>query len=401
MTDVIIAGIGQTPVGEHWEVSLRSLAVKVMLAAIKDAGGLRPQALYVGNMLGASLSHQAHLGALLADFGGLHLGDGMDQESREQRTGIEAETVEAGGASGGAALRQGYMAVASGLVDVALVVGVEKFTDVVGAEVEAALATATDGDFEAIQGLTPTAQAALLARSYMHEFHTPADGLAGFPLTAHANAAGNKNAMFRKAISLDAYHKAEPVSDPLNMFDVAPNADGAAALILTRVELLPEDFSHPLVRIAASASASEPLGRHNRADPLWFAAAQVSVEQALRKAGMQREQVDLFEYHDAYSIYAALSLEAAGFAPAGQGWKLAADGSIGLTGQIPCTTMGGSKARGNPGGATGVYQAVEAALQLQERAGSNQIAGAKIAMIQCLGGPAATAVTHILEKMGD
>jgi acetyl-CoA C-acetyltransferase len=398
MTEVIIAGIGQTPVGEHWEVSLRSLAVKVMLAAIKDAGGLRPQALYVGNMLGATLSRQAHLGALLADFGGLRFDD---KEAPEHRAGIEAETVEAGGASGGAALRQGYMAVASGLVDVALVVGVEKFTDVVGPEVEAALATATDGDFEAIQGLTPTAQAAMLARRYMHEFTIPVDGLAGFPLTAHANAAGNKNAMFRKAITLEAYHKAEPVSDPLNMFDVAPNADGAAALILTRAELLPKDFSHPLVRIAASASASDTLGLHTRLDPLWFSAVQASFEQALRKAGMKREQVDLFEYHDVYSIYAALCLEACGFALPGQGWKLAADGSIGLTGQIPCATMGGSKARGNPGGATGVYQAVEAVLQLQGRAGSSQITGAKIAMIQCLGGPAATAITHILEGVRD
>jgi acetyl-CoA C-acetyltransferase len=380
---------------------LRSLAVKVMLAAIKDAGGLRPQGLYVGNMLGATLSRQAHLGALLADFGGLHLGDTKDRKNREQRAGIEAETVEAGGASGGAALRQGYMAVASGLVEVALVVGVEKFTDVVGAEVEAALATATDGDFEAIQGMTPTAQAALLARRYMHEFHAPADGLAGFALTAHANAAGNKNAMFRKAITLDAYRKAEPVSDPLNMFDVAPNADGAAAIILTRAELLPKDFSHALVRIAASTSASDTLGLHNRDDPLWFTAAQASVEQALRKAGIRREQVDLFEYHDAYTIHAALSLEAAGFAPSGEGWKLATDGSIGLTGQIPCGTLGGSKARGNPGGATGVYQAVEASMQLQGRAGSNQIAGAKIALIQCLGGPAATAVTHILERVSD
>jgi len=398
MTDVVIAGIGQTPVGEHWEVSLRSMAVKVILAAIKDSGGLRPQALYVGNVLGATLSHQAHLGALLADFARLRFDDG---ESPDHRAGIEAETIEAGGASGGAALRQGYLAVKSGLVDVALVVGVEKFTDVVGPEVEAALATATDGDFEAIQGVTPTAQAAMLARRYMHEFNLPVDGLAGFPLTAHANAAGNKNAMFRKAITLEAYHKAEPVSDPLNMFDVAPNADGAAALILTRAELLPKDFSHPLVRVAASCSASDTLGLHNRLDPLWFSAAQVSVEQALRKAGMNREQVDLFEYHDAYSIFAALSLEAAGFAAAGQGWKLAADGSIGLTGQIPCATLGGSKARGNPGGATGVYQAVEAALQLQGRAGSNQIVGAKVALIQCLGGPAATAVTHILEKLED
>jgi acetyl-CoA C-acetyltransferase len=382
MTDVIIAGIGQTRVGEYWDVSLRSLGVRAMLAAIKDAGGLRPQALYAGNMLAANLSRQAHLGTLLADFGGL--------------AGIEAETVECAGASGGAALRQGYMAVASGLVDAALVIGVEKYTDLIGPEVEAALATTTDSDFEAIQGLTPTAQAALLMRRYQHEFDVPADGLAGFVLTAHANGAGNPNAMYRKAIQLEAYQKAEMVSDPLNMFDVSPNLDGAAALVLTRADLLPKDFAHPLVRIAASASVSDTLGLHNRPEPLWFAAAQASVEQALKKAGIQREQVDLFEYYDAYSIYGALSLEAAGFAARGQGWKLASDGSIGLKGKIPCATMGGLKARGNPGGATGVYQAVEAALQLRGGAGPNQVPDAKFALIQCLGGPAATAVTHVL-----
>jgi acetyl-CoA C-acetyltransferase len=393
MTDVVIAGIGQTPVGEHWDGSLRSLAVKAMRSAIQDAGGLRPQALYVGNILAANLSHQAHLGTLLADFSGLRY------ENKEHRAGIEAETIEAGGASGGAALRQGYLAVLSGFVDVALVVGVEKFTDMIGPDVEAAVATVMDSDFEAIHGLTPTAQAAMLARRYMHKFDVPADGLAGFPLTAHANAVGNKNAMYRKAITLQAYQKAEPVSDPLNMFDVAPNADGAAALLLTRRELLPKDFPHPLVRIASSASVSDTVGLHNRLDPLWFAAAQVSVEQVLRKAGVVREQLDLFEYYDAYSIYAALSLEAAGFAPRGEGWKLAADGSIALTSQIPCATLGGSKGRGNPGGATGVYQAVEAAAQLQGRAGPNQITGARLALIQCLGGPASTAVTHLLERV--
>jgi acetyl-CoA C-acetyltransferase len=393
MTDVIIAGIGQVPVGEHWDASLRSLAVKAIRLAVQDAGGLRPQALFVGNMLAANLSNQAHLGTLLADFTSLH------HEDKDYHAGIEAETIEAGGASGGAALRQGYMAVESGLVDVVLVVGVEKFTDMVGPEVEAAIATTTDGDFEAIQGMTPTAQAALLARRYRHEFKVPADGLAGFPLTAHANAAGNKNAMYRKPISLEAYQKAEPVSVPLNMYDVAPNADGAAALLLTRRELLPKDLPPPLVRISASASASDTLGLHDRSNPLWFSAVQASVDQVFAKAGMAREQVDLFEYHDAFSIHAALILEAAGFTPQGQGWKLAADGSIALTGQIPCATLGGSKARGNPGGATGVYQAVEAVLQLQGRAGPNQIAGAKLAMIQCLGGPASTAVTHLLERL--
>jgi acetyl-CoA C-acetyltransferase len=385
MTDIIIAGIGQTPVGEHWDISLRSLAAQAIQAAIQDSSGLKPQALFVGNMLAANLSRQAHLGALLADFAGL--------------AGIEAETLEAGGASGGAALRQGYLAVASGLVDVALVVGVEKFTDVIGSDLETALATLADADYESIHGLTLSAQAALLAHRYMHENHVPADGLAGFPLTAHTNGAGNKNAMYRKAIALNLYQKAEPVSEPLNIYDVAPNADGAAALVLTRREFLPKDFPHPVVRLAASSIASDTFALAERSDPLWFNAVQTSAEQAFQKAGISREQVDLFEYYDAFSIFAALALEAAGFSKRGQGWKLAGDGSIALTGQLPCATLGGLKARGNPGGATGVYQAVEAAVQLRGQAGVNQIAGAHYALIQCLGGPASIAVTHILESM--
>src|SRR5690606_16932491 len=123
------------------------------------------------------------------------------------------------------ALRQGYLAVKSGMVDVALVIGVEKFTDKVGAAVDEALATTSDSDFEAVQGLTPAAQAALLMKRYMHEYDVPKDGFAGFALTAHANGVANKNAMFRKAIKAETYAKAEMVSDPLNMFDMAPNAD--------------------------------------------------------------------------------------------------------------------------------------------------------------------------------
>lgn len=383
MTDVVIAGIGQTEVGEHWDIGLRDLAFAAIQDAIKDSGRLRPQALFAGNMLAPNLSNQAHLGALLADFAGL--------------TGIEAVTVEAAGASGGAALRQGYLAVASGMVDVALVIGVEKFTDKLGPDVDAALATASDSDFEAVQGLTPTGQAALLMKRYMHEYQVPADGFAGFALTAHANGAGNPCAMFRKAIKLETYTKAEMVSEPLNMFDIAPNADGAAAVILTRRDLLPKDFSHPLVKIAGSASAADTLALHDRKDILYFEAAQFSAGKAIKQAGITLDQINFFEYHDMFSIYAALSLESVGFAIRGQGWKLAADGSISLKGRIPSATMGGLKARGFPGGATGVYQAVEAVTQLRGQAGANQIAGAKYGLIQSFGGPASTAVSHVLK----
>lgn len=379
MTDVILAGIGQTAVGEHWEISLRSLAARAMLAALKDAGGLKPQALYIGNFLGSILSHQANLGPLLADNAGLG--------------GLEAFTVEAAGASGAAAFRLGYLAVASGFVDTALVVGVEKFTDQVGASTEAAVAQGLDFDFEGVPGLTATGQAALLMQRYLYEYGLPREALCDFALTAHRNGAGNPNAMYRKAVSRETYLKAEMVSDPLNLFDQAPYADGAAAVLLARRDLLPDATGRPLVRVSGSAAAIDTLSLHDRPNPLGFEAARQSVERACRQAGIMPGDADLFELPDSFSIYAALSLEAAGLAPRGQGWRIPGEG------KLPMMTMGGMKARGNPLGAAGVYQLVEAALQLRGEAGACQVSGARRALVQCLGGPASTAVTHVLESL--
>jgi acetyl-CoA C-acetyltransferase len=383
MAEVVIAGVGQMPVGEHWDTSLRELALGAIEAAREDAGGLLPQAVYVGNMVAPQLSRQTHLGVLVADFAGL--------------VGVEAFAVEAAGASGGAALRLGYLAVASGAVDVSLVVGVEKVTDRVGPEVETAMATSADSDYEAEQGLTLPAQSAMLMRRYMHEYDVPRAAFGGFPLTTHANGVANPNAMFRRAIRPEVYEQAGLVSDPMNLFDVAPNADGAAAVVLTRADLLPARSPHPRVKLVGSSLVTDTLALHDRPDPLVFNAARLSVERALQQAGWRLEQVDLFELFDAYSIYAALSLEAAGFASQGEGWTLAGNGAIGLNGRIPIGTFGGLKARGNPGGATGVYQIVEAALQLRGEGRDNQVSDARRALVQCLGGPASTAVTHALE----
>ncbi len=389
MTDVVIAGIGQTQVNELWDQSLRELAFHAIEEARKESGDLQPQALYVGNMTAPQLSRQAHLGALIADFAGL--------------TGIEAMTVEAGGASGGAALRAGAMAVASGLVDVALVVGVEKISDQVGSTVEEALSTSEDSDYESVHGLSPTSQAALLMQRYLYETGAPREAFGAFPVIAHANGVSNPHAMFRKAISQEAYQKAGMVSQPLNMFDVAPLADGAAAVILTRPQLLPPGFPHPLVRIAGSSLATDTLALHDRPDPLNFRAAQYSVQKACQKAHISPLQVDFFELYDAYSIYAVLSLEAAGFASRGEGWKLAQSENgvspLSLQGTLPISTMGGLKARGNPGGATGIYQVVEAVQLLRGQAGANQLPRVKRALVQSLGGPASTAVTHVLEVL--
>lgn len=382
--DIYVVGIGLTPVGEHWDHSLRHLALEAISRARAEAGDLRPQLVYVANMLAPALSGQSHLGALLTDFAGLR--------------GAEATTVEAAGASGGMALRQAYLALKSGAAEVALVIGVEKITDKASGEIDAGLATAADADFEAIHGVTATSQAALLMRRYLYEHQAPSDALAGFSLTAHENAVANPNAMFRKAIKLEQYNRATMVSEPVNLFDAAPMADGAAALILARSDVLPPEAPNPPVKIVGSAAATSAIAIHDQPDPLSLAAAAESVRRALLQADLTLEQIDLFELHDRYSIYAALSLEAAGFAKRGGGWRLAQNGDIGLTGRIPVTTMGGSKARGDAGGATGLYQIAEVALQLQGRAGENQIPDARIGMAQCLGGAAATAATHILAR---
>lgn len=385
MTDVIIAGIGQTSVGEHWDVSLRELAFYAIEAAQIDAAGINPQALFVGNMLAPMVSGQAHLGALISDFAGMR--------------GIEAYTTEAAGASGAAALRAGYLAVKSGFVDSALVVGVEKMTDKVGPEVESAIATSLDGDYEAVQGLTSTAQAALLMQRYIHEFDVPRDAFGGFPITSHKNGVGNPNAMFRRAIKAELYDRAGMISDPLNIFDAAPDADGAAAMVITRPDLLPTNQDQPRVRIAGSSVATDTLALHDRPDPLDFRAVRLSIQRASYQAGIEIGEISFFELYDAYSIFAALSLEAAGYAERGQSWQLAQNEGLSLKGSIPVATMGGLKARGNPWGASGVYQAVEATLQLREQAGSNQITDARFGLVQSLGGPASTAITHILEKI--
>ncbi len=380
MTSASIIGLGQTDVREHWDTSIRHLAWYAIEAALDDAQISKVDALYVGNMLAGQLSNQNHLGALIADFAGMR--------------GIEAVTVEAGDASGGAALRQAVLAVKSGLVDTALVVGVEKMTDQTGKLVTSALSTILDADYEAAQGATPAAIAALLMRRYLHEYGVALADFAGFSVNAHANGADNPLAMFQNRLKAERFTAAPPVATPVTLFDEAPMGDGAAAVILARHDQAMDMVPKP-VRIAGSALATDTLALHDRRDPLWLKAAAESAQKALTQAGVTLEEIDLFELHDSYTILAALSLEAVGFAPRGQGWRLAKDGEIGRNGRIPISTFGGLKARGNPGGATGVYQAVEVARQLRGEAGNCQILSARVGMAQNLGGSGATAVTHI------
>ena len=379
MREVAILGVGQTPVREHWELSLRELAAEAGRAALEDAGVARPDAVYVSNMNSDRLGGQRHLGALVADRLGLW--------------GIEAVKLEAACGSAGSAMRQGLLAVASGEFDHVLVIGVEKLTETPGRETTAALATAADADYEVEQGITFVGLNALVMRRYMHEYGYNHSDFAPFAITAHANAAANPNALYRYAIDEREYERGREVADPIRLYDASPIGDGAAALLLVAADRAPD-----AVRVIGSAAATDTLAVHDRENMLRLKAAELSAERAYRQAGVGPDDIDLFELHDAFSIMAALSLEACGFAPRGEGVRLGLNGDIARNGRIPIATMGGLKARGHPVGATGLYQLAEATIQLRGQAGALQVDGARTAMTQNIGGSGATIVTHILRR---
>lgn len=384
MRKVAILGIGQTPVSEHWDKSLLVLAGEAAFAALEDAGRESAQALYIGNMLSGILEKQEQFATMVADWTGLR--------------GIEAMKVEAACGSGAAALRMGLMAVASGEIETALVIGAEKMTDSLPDETTAALATAADADWEIIHGLSFVGINALIMKRYMHEYGWKHADFAPFSINAHANALHNPNARLHIPVDRKTYLEAPMVSSPINLMDASPIGDGAAAVFLVPAERLSSTPGKHLITVTASSAATDTLAVHDRRDPLWLAAAEASARRAYAQAGMGPDRIDVFELHDAFTIMAALSLEACGFADRGRGVALGLEGDIRPGGSIPITTRGGLKARGHPVGATGVYQIVEVVEQLRGLAAGTQVEGAKIGMAQNIGGSGATILTHILQK---
>ncbi len=381
MREVAIIGIGQTPVDEHWDKSIRDLAAEAVILALNDAQRESVDALYVGNMLSGLISQQENLGTLIADWAGLRY--------------TEAVKIEAACSSGAAAVRQAVIAVASGFIDSAIAVGVEKMTEAKGTEITAALATAADADYEVAHGVSFVALNALIMQRYMHEYGWQHSDFAAFSINAHQNALTNPYARLQEKITEQDYAKAKMIAYPINLLDASPTGDGAAAVLIVPKESLNKN-GKPIIKIAGSAAATDSIAIHDRKDPLWLKAAEISAKKAYAQAHVEPRDIDFFELHDAFSIMSALSLEACGFAERGKGPRLALEGQISLNGKLPITTMGGLKARGHPVGATGVYQIVEAVLQLRSMAGENQIPDAKIAMTQNIGGSGSNIITHIL-----
>ena len=383
MRKVAILGIGQIKIDEHWDLSLRELGGNAAFAAMQDAGMDKVDALFVGNMLSPLVSGQNQLGTFFSDWIGLWK--------------QEAVKVEAACASGAAALRAGLMAVASGDIESALIVGVEKMTDKAGHDVTSALATAADADYEVEQGISFVGINALVMRRYMHEFGWKHADFAPFSVNAHANAMHNPYARLHQKLNADQFEKSSMIATPINLMDASPIGDGAAAVIIVPAEKVTSLVSRPRITVAGSASATDSIAVHSRKDPMFLAAAYASSQRAYEMANVTPDDIDVFELHDAFSIMAALSLEACGFAERGKGVRLGLDNEISPNGRVPVCTRGGLKARGHPVGATGMYQIVEVVQQLRGECNRTQVDGAKIGMAQNIGGSGATIITHILK----
>ncbi|MCX8197350.1 MAG: thiolase domain-containing protein [Candidatus Micrarchaeota archaeon] len=386
MRRVAIVGVGMSKFGEEWTRGFRDMIIEAGVRAVEDANlhGEEIDAMYIGTMAPGSLVGQEHVGALVADFLGL--------------TPIPSIRVEAACASGGVALRTGYLAVASGMHDCVVVGGVEKMTDTPGNEVASALGGAGDQEWELFFGATFPAIYALMARRHMHQYGTTEEQMAAVAVKNHANAAKNKYAHFQNEITIETVMKSKYIASPLKLFDCSPITDGAAAVILMPLEKAKHYCEQP-IEIVASAQASDMLALHSRESMVELKATKIAAKKAYEQAKLQPKDIDVVEVHDCFTIAEIMAIEDLGFFPKGQGGKASEEGRTALNAEISVNSSGGLKGCGHPVGATGVKQAVEIVWQLRGKAEGRQVKDCEIGMTHNVGGSGATAVVHIMKKV--
>jgi len=383
MRDVAVLGIGLIKWGELWEKSLRTMFAEAALNAIKDAGVDHIDSMYVGCMSSGLFVGQEHLAALCADY----LGMGP----------VPATRVESACASGGVAMKAGYIEVASGMSDIVLVGGVEKMTDVDGSGATSALAGAADVEYEFYNGVTFPGLYAMMARAHMQKYGTTRRQLAAVPVKSHDNGLLNPHAQYQMKITIDQVIGAVKVADPLTILDCSPITDGAAAVILCPLEMAKKISKKPAVKITGIGHATDTIALHQRRDVAWLDAAEKSAKAAYKMAGRKPSDINLCEVHDCFSISEIMAIEALGLVEPGKGGPASEAGETAIGGRIPINTSGGLKSKGHPVGATGVAQICEVTAQLRGEAGQRQVKGARCGMTQNMGGTCASSVVHILE----
>lgn len=387
MRRVAIIGVGDTEFGELWDYSFRDIGIQAGLAAVADANitADKIDALYVGNMSAGRFIEQEHIGALIADYSGV------------ARDYVPATRVEAAGASGGLALRQGFLAVASGLHDIVVVGGAEKMTDVSDVESAMIQSSAADQEWETVLGATFPALHALIANRHMHQHGTTREQLADVAVKNHKNGSLNPKAQFQREITRETVMSSPLVASPLRVFDCAPSSDGAAAVVLCPLDAAKKYTEMP-IEIIGTGQASDSLSLHDRKDICTMEATKVAAKRAFEMAKLTQKDVDVAEVHDNFTISEILAIEDLGFFKKGEGGRATEAGLTSLTGEVAVNTSGGLKARGDPIGATGLAQAVEIVAQLRGKADKRQVKDATVGLAHNVGGTGATVVVHLFRR---
>ncbi len=392
MRDVAIIGCGMTKFGRHDSETLMDLLVEVSLRALDDSGSQdKIESVYVSSMLAGELTHQTAVATALTDQLGL--------------LPAAAERIENGPASGGSALKNGFLAVASGLYDVVLVSGGEKMRHVSGDKITDLVATMTHPQGEYVQGVTLPSLAAMFTRLYMSKYGVTSEDLARVAVKNHSNALMNPYAHIHSKITLEGIilsREAEMnnpiIADPLRLYDFCPVSDGAASVVLCSCDKA-KKMSKPPIKIAGFGQATDTLAVNEREDPTSLKAVRLASNKAFEMAGLKPTEIDVAELHDAFTILEIAESEEAGFFEKGQGHIALRNGETSIDGRLPINTSGGLKARGHPVGATGVAQFVELTWQLRGEATGRQVGKAKNAFCCNFGGFGNNVTAFILSRM--
>ncbi|MEE8198531.1 MAG: thiolase domain-containing protein [Thermoplasmata archaeon] len=384
--EVAIVGAGQGRFGVR-QAGLKALFVEAFRECLASVdSGVDPkdiQEAWVGSM----------------SFGGGQLGN-LSALMTEQvgLTHIPTRKVENACASSSYALRDAWMAVRSGAVDLALVAGVEKMTDLPSDRRRYWLGVSGDTEWERLAGSTFAGLYALMASRHMYEYGTKREALARVAVKNHRNASHNPKAHFQKVITEEDVLRAPVVADPLTLYDSCPVSDGATALLVARGEDA-RQFTDTPVYMRAAAAASDFLALHDRGEITRVEGTVRAGREAFRQASVTPKDVDLAEVHDAFTIAEIMALEDLGFAPKGEGGTWTLEGRTDLGGDVVVNASGGLKAKGHPLGATGAGQVVEVFQQLRGEVEPNrQVPDAELALTHNVGGSGATIAVHLFSR---
>jgi acetyl-CoA C-acetyltransferase len=380
------------PFERHDENTLDDLLAGAGLAAMDDAnlGKHEIGAVYVGNMASGLFNHQVSVASALVD--------------RLALLPAAADRVENGPASGGSAIKNGILAVASGYFDVVMVVGGEKMRDVIGPKATDIVAAMTHPRAEYIYGLTLPAMAGMFTRLYMEKYGVTREHLAQVAIKNQENGIHNPYAHIQMKITMEGIlghhqsHINSPViADPLHLYDCCPVSDGAAAVVLVTEEIA-KNLKKPMVQVAGFGQATDTHTLAEREDPTELKAVKLASQQAFERAGLKPKDIDVAELHDAFTILEIAESEQAGFFKMGEGGKAVERGDTKIGGKLPINPSGGLKARGHPVGATGVAQIVDLVWQLRGEVGDNQVENAKNGFSLNFGGFGNNVLAFVLRR---